>query len=166
MPLIGNTEDHIADDATTLAPITRERIEATLTTLEVNYGKDSDGDLVAGFDGNPCWFRISGPAGEDIAFVFDARWRHELPGELYGEALDTVNEWNAENMFPRAVTMQINDGQVIFGADFVRDYEFGVTDMQLRNEITIAITMTIRYWEMLDERFGDKALDPVDPVEG
>lgn len=164
MPLIGSTEDHLGDDANSLAPVTVERLGETLKVLEINYGDDGEGTLIAGFEGNPCWFRVAGPGGQDIAFVFDARWRHSLPADSMPDALMAINDWNQQNPFPRAMIANDEDGNVIFGCDFIRDFEFGLTDMQLRNDITIAITTTIQYWQMLDDRFeGQTISDDEEP---
>lgn len=153
MPIFGDNDQ--PDDAATLAPISTERIADTLTQLEVNFGTDDDGDIVAGFEGNPCWFRVAGPGEEAIAFSFNTRWRANLPADRASEALEAVNEWNVTQMFPRALVVPDEDGSLILGADYTSDHEFGLTDLQLSNDITIAITTAINYFEFLDERFGD-----------
>jgi hypothetical protein len=153
MPIFGDTDDLQGTDAATLAPITLSRVEAALDVLEINYGTDEDGDLFAGFEGNPCWFRVSGPGTDAIAFSFNARWKAWLDGEQLGPALAAVNEWNASQLFPRALCVQDESGELVLGADYTSDHEFGVTDLQLRNDITIAVTTAINYFQFLNERF-------------
>lgn len=155
MPILGDTDDLAMSDAETLAPISMARIAKSLDALEINYGTDEDGDFIAGFDGNPCWFQVTGPQNEPIAFSANARWKASLPGERVDDALGLVNEWNTTQMFPRALCVQDDEGEVVFGADYTRDYEFGVTDLQLRNDITIAVTTAINFFEHLGERFPD-----------
>ena len=153
MPIFGDTDDLQGADAATLGPITARRVESALEMLEVNYGEDPDGDLVAGFEGNPCWFRVSGPDNDPIAFSFNARWKAWLAPDQLGEALAAVNEWNVSQPFPRALCVQDESGELILGADYTTDHEFGVTDQQLRNDVTIAITTAINFFEYLAERF-------------
>lgn len=153
MPIFGDTDNPLSEDAQSLAPISRERLEATLTDLEITYGEDEDGDLIAGFEGHPCWFRITGPDDLEIAFSFNGRWRGAVPVQELPEAVMSVNEWNATQMFPRALCVEDGEGQVIFGADYLHDYEFGVTDQQLRNDVQIAVTTALNYFAFLDESF-------------
>lgn len=153
MPIFGDTDDLARGDAETLAPLSQERVTSTLDSLEINYGTDDEGDVVAGFEGNPCWFRTVGPGNETLAFSFNARWRAWLDGEQLAAALAAVNEWNATQVFPRALCVQDEQGELVLGADYTHDYEFGVTDLQLRNDVTIAVTQAMRYFEFLEERF-------------
>lgn len=155
MPIFGDIDDLARSDAGTLAPISMARIAHALETLEINYGTDDDGDFIAGFDGNPCWFQVTGPENEPIAFSTNSRWKATLPSDQIDTALSVVNEWNSSQMFPRALCVQDEDGDVVVGADYTRDYEFGVTDLQLRNDITIAVTTTINLFESLEERFPE-----------
>ncbi len=177
MPIFGDIENPYAADAATLAPLTNERLVATLETLEVAHVVDEDGDLVAGFDGNPCWFRLAGPEGQEIAFSFHTRWRGLVPADEWPQALVAVNEWNAAQPFPRALCFEDGAGGVLFGADYLHDYEFGVTDQQLVNDVQVAVTCALNYYAFLDEQFAhglpedepeplDEEPDqPVQPVE-
>ncbi|WP_296137494.1 YbjN domain-containing protein [uncultured Tessaracoccus sp.] len=162
MPLFGDTDDQSEIDAATLGPVTIQRIATTLDALEVNYGTDEDGDLIAGFGGNPCWFGVAGPGDQDIAFSFSARWRGSLEGDRIGDALATVNEWNASQMFPRAMCVSDEEDRLVFGADYIHDHEFGVTDLQLRNDVSIAITTAVNYFAFLDDRFPTSTGDDAD----
>lgn len=155
MPIFGDNDEQLAAGSESLGPITQQRLETALDALEVNYGHDDDGDVIAGFDGNPCWFRLSGPGEEEIAFTFNGRWKAWLPSERWLEALELANEWNASRMFPRALCVRDDDGDVILGVDYVVDYEFGVTDQQLRNDISIAITTTVDFFEQQDAAFPE-----------
>ena len=155
MPIFGDADDLTATDAATLAPISMARIASALETLEINYGTDDDGDFIAGFDGNPMWFQVTGPTNEPIAFSANARWKATLPADEIDVALRLVNEWNSTQMFPRALCVEDEGGEVVFGADYTCDYEFGVTDLQLRNDITIAVTTAINLFESLEERFPE-----------
>lgn len=167
MPLFGDT-DALADDAATLGPLTLERVEQALHALEVNYGTDEDGELIAGFEGNPCWFRATGHE-EQCIFSFNGRWKGALPPDQLGAALSFVNEWNATKMFPRALCVQTGDDVVILGVDYVSDHEFGVSDLQLRNDLSIAITTAVSFFEEASERFPTPDEDSAEeqpPAEG
>lgn len=166
MPLIGSTDDHLADDASTLGPITIERIGQMLSTLEINYGHEPEGEIIVGMDGHLCWFGVGGPGEGAVALIFDARWERTLTMDQLDEALALVNDWNQNATFPRAMVAVDQDGNVLLGADHARDCEFGITDMQLRNEILIAISTTVGYWKMLDERFPAEAAQDEAQVEG
>lgn len=155
--------DDMVTDAATLAPISRERICTALESLEVNFGTDEDGDLISGFNGNPCWFGLTGPEDALTALSFHTRWHPVIDPDQLPEALSAVNEWNSSQLFPRAMCINGEDENLLFVADYLQDYEFGVTDRQLCNDLSIAITTALNFYDFLAELFPE-SLDE-DPLE-
>lgn len=147
-----------ADDAATLAPITHERLVATLESMAFDFEED-DGVLTALIEGgHPCWFSITGPNDEEIALNIQARWRPSLDVSNLAQAFQTVNDWNGTQIFPRAITVPDENDNCVFVADFTQDFDRGVTDLQLENAIAVALTTTMNFLEYLNAQFPD-ALD-------
>ncbi|RRD47998.1 YbjN domain-containing protein [Tessaracoccus sp. OH4464_COT-324] len=136
-----------------LQPVTYESVQAALTEMNVNFGIDEDGDIVAAFEGNPCWVRILSNESDVKALMMLGRWQHTLSGEQYDSALEVVNEWNATRFFPRTSCVRTPEGMVVIGADYVRDVALGLTKEQLLSDLSVAITTCGAFFEHLDEHF-------------
>ncbi|MGO4105040.1 YbjN domain-containing protein [Leifsonia sp. YAF41] len=141
------------EDAATLGALTTERIENALNADGVNHGTDKDGDIVSAWDDNPFWFLVIG--NESPVLRISAKWKAWLPGASHAAAMDAANEWHTSRLFPRVQVSTDADGDVIFGIDHNVDLEFGVTDAQLRNEISTAIRSGLQFFGSLEERFPD-----------
>ena len=154
-----------ADDAATLAPITHERLVATLKNMELEF-EEEEGLLSAVIEGgHPCWFTVTGPGDEDIALNVQARWWPSLDVSTLGIAFQTVNEWNGNQLFPRAITIPDEDDNCVFVADFTHDFDRGVTDQQLENAVAVGVTTIMNFFEFLNAQFPD-ALDADDDSNG
>lgn len=139
------------EDAVTLGALSTQRIESALSADEVNYGNDSDGDIVSVWDDNPFWFLL---IGNDTPILrISAKWKAWLPAVSQTAAMDAVNEWHNSRLFPRVLVTTDADGDVFFGIDRNVDLEFGITDAQLRNEISTTIRAGLQFFEFLEERF-------------
>lgn len=144
-------------DFTTLAPLSKERMQAVLDAMDINHGTDDDGDIVAAFDDHMFWFFTGGESGE--IFLARAHWRAWLPNARLQEALETVNEWNGSRFFPAVSLIVDNDGDVILRAMRAADCEFGITDAQLSQELRTIIGTALQFFELLEERFPTAVAD-------
>ena len=154
------------DDAATLAPISHERLVAALESLDVSFGVDDDGMLYSMLEGgHPCGFGLTGPGEDDVVFWFHARWAPTLTSEELPVAFRAVNEWNATQLFPRALCIPDEDGNCVFVADYLHDYECGVTDAQLSNDISVAITTSINFVDYLNGEFPELVAADTDQSE-
>lgn len=143
--------DDFTADAATLGALTKQRIEAALSTDGVNYGNDSDGDIISVWDENPFWFLLIG--NESPILRISAKWKAWLPAASQTAATEAVNEWHNSRLFPRVLVSTDADGDVFFGIDRNVDLEFGITDAQLRNELNTTIRAGLQFFEFLEERF-------------
>jgi tetratricopeptide (TPR) repeat protein len=132
-------------------PVTMGRIQAILDDAEVNYDLDDSGGIASGWDGNPYWFHLVGDRADLLRA--HAQWQESLGPERRVAALEAANEWNTSRLFPRAAVGTDDTGDVVFIADHQAAFEFGVTDEQLRNEIFIAISTGLQFFEFLAEKF-------------
>lgn len=144
-------QTRMAADAKTLGKLSTDRIRRTLESMEVKFGEDEDGDIVALFDDHYFLFRVSGK--NDDVLRIDGRWRAWLPADRRMDAIEAANEWNDNHLFPRAGVSSDNDGDTILRVDRMADLEFGVTDAQLRNELSVAISTGVEYFEFVEDRF-------------
>lgn len=143
--------DDFTADAATLGALTTQRIEAALSADGVNFGNDGDGDIISVWDENPFWFLLIG--NESPILRISAKWKAWLPSTSRTAAMDTINEWHNSRLFPRVLLTSDADGDVFFGVDRNVDLEFGVTDAQLRNELSTTIRAGLQFFEFLEERF-------------
>ena len=134
-----------------MGALSTQRIESALSADGVNYGNDGDGDIVSVWDDNPFWFLL---IGNDTPILrISAKWKAWLPAVSQTAAMDAVNEWHNSRLFPRVLLTSDADGDVFFGVDRNVDLEFGVTDAQLRNELSTTIRAGLQFFEFLEERF-------------
>ncbi|RZU65343.1 putative sensory transduction regulator [Microterricola gilva] len=138
-------------DAATLGALSTQRIEAALSADGVNFGNDSDGDIISVWDENPFWFLLIGT--ESPILRISAKWKAWLPAANQAAATDAVNEWHNSRLFPRVLLSTDADGDVFLGIDRNVDLEFGITDAQLRNELSTTIRAGLQFFEFLEERF-------------
>lgn len=145
----------ITPNTPSLAPLSQERLKAVLEADGMNYGIDDDGDLGGWWDGHLFYFFLMGPAKEILQIR--GRWNRDIPNSELEALLATANQVHIERMFPRVAVLPGDDGSLgIYGAHTV-DYEHGVTDDQLRLHFATAISSTLQFFTLLDERYPEAA---------
>ncbi|MDR0415881.1 MAG: YbjN domain-containing protein [Propionibacteriaceae bacterium] len=144
--------DQTSGDAATLAPLSRERIEAVFQKKEWRYQVDSDGDLGGIWDDNLFYFFTAGERKE-ILYI-RGRWHHALSIDQRNEAREVIDSWHLDRLWPKGYTRVDDDGQVRIFAELVVDFENGVTDGQLTQTVMCGISTSIQLFEHLANHFG------------
>ncbi|MDR1852148.1 MAG: YbjN domain-containing protein [Propionibacteriaceae bacterium] len=135
-----------------LAPLSRERVEQALQANEWHYQVDSDGDVGGIWDDNVFYFFISGEQNEILNIR--GRWHHSLRIEQRAEAREVIDIWHQERLWPKGYTHVDDDGKLRIFAEHVVDWEFGLTDEQLLQTISCALSSSLQLFQHLAEHFG------------
>ena len=138
-----------------LAPLTKERIKATLEASSWSYHVDSDGDIGSGWDHGVIWFFTYGNQAE----ILQVRgiWDGKLSPDDLPQALDVVNEWNCDRLFPKVYARINDERQLRVISEHSLDYEHGLTDEQLNLHVNTGIATSCQLWERLNEAFPEAA---------
>jgi hypothetical protein len=136
------------------APLSVERVAARMDAQGYRYQIDDDGDLGGYWDGHLFYFFVQG-ASKEILQV-RGRWQRHVPAESRTSALDVVNDWNTEKLWPKGY-VRLEDGELGVYGEVTVDYEHGVTDAQLDQQILCGVSTTIQMFELLDQVFPEAA---------
>lgn len=129
--------------------VTQERIEQALTSLELNFERDEDGDTVLGFEELVCFFGVN-----DNNFVGWANWRGAATTEEDIAQLHLViNEVNKEVPMLRTSAREGEAGVWPQGFTLFPTPE-GVSDEQLKNMLDYFFYASHFMAAMLSEHIG------------
>ncbi len=133
-----------------LAPLTHERITATLDAHGYRYAIDGDGDIGGIWDDHVFYFvRI----GADREFLqVRGRWTRPLSAAHYLEVLEVANTWNTEKVFPKTY-VRVEDDLLGVYAEHAVDYRPGVSDSQLDQHLGCAVSTALAFFSHLDEQY-------------
>lgn len=145
-------EDAALEAAPTLPLLSRDRVAAILEKNDWSFGTDDDGDLIGTWDDTPFWFVLTGQQKEILQVVCQCRKTFE-PNQLL-DLQRALDDWNRDKIWPRAYfrTRPQTGALVIFG-DVAIDYEKGVTDDQIEQQLHCAIDTGVemcRHFSNLD----------------
>ena len=134
-----------------LAQLSKERIKPAIEAKGWAYDVDSDGDIGAGWDTGVFWFLASGRDGE----VLQIRgiWRGDLTGEQFGQAAALTNDWNMNTLWPKAYVRTNDKGVVNVFTEVSVDWEPGVTDEQIQQQLDCALATSHELFAKLAEEF-------------
>ncbi|MBK8758297.1 MAG: YbjN domain-containing protein [Actinomycetales bacterium] len=130
----------------------RERVNAALTRLEVNFGVDDDGDAMAWF-GDRQFVRFVS-MGESLE-VFQVRniWLPTVPSSFRSELIDRCNTWNSDRIWPKTFVRSDEDGMLVVMAEVNVDFECGVSDALIEQTIRCAISTGGAFFDELEEAY-------------
>ncbi len=132
------------------APLSRDRIEAILTSKGWNYGIDDDGDLGGSWDGNVFYFFVMGT--KDEILQVRGRWSRTLSAADQTQVALLANEVNQSKIWPKVYSRVEGDELGVY-AEVSTDLEFGVADDQLEQLVECGLFSGLQFFEQLDERF-------------
>lgn len=133
-------------------PFNKERWDAVLTSLEVNFAIDEDGDLFGDWESMRLWFLVAGDKNDLMAMR--SMWDIRPPIEAYDYMVEAINSWNRDHFWPKAIVTRGEQHLGIFG-DLVIDIETGVTDDFLRQQVRCMIGMSDQLYTYLAELFPE-----------
>ncbi len=140
------------------APLTRERVEAFLTSRDWRYFVDSDGDLGGNWDGKVFFFFLMGEKQEILQVR--GRWNRTLPASAEAQVALVANEFNRDKIWPK-VYARVEDDQLAVYTEVATDLEFGVADDQLGQLLECGLFTGLQFFDALDARFPDTAAQTV-----
>lgn len=138
-----------------LAPLSNERITATLDRCGWRYSIDSDGDVGGIWDGHMFYFLRFGKDKEILQVR--GRWTRGVDPAERGRLLELVNDWNDGKVWPKAYVHVNDKGQAHVFAELGVDYEDGLSDAQLERHLRCAIATSLQLFEHLDEQYPEAA---------
>ncbi|GMA30667.1 YbjN domain-containing protein [Litorihabitans aurantiacus] len=148
------TKPQDAASAGGLAPLTTDRIKATLDARGSQYGVDDDGDVGGYWDGHLFYFFLLGQSSEYLQVR--GRWNRRVGIDQLDAVTRLVNTWNADKLWPK-VYVRAEDDLVGVYAEHTVDYEHGVSDEQLDLHLACAIATSGQAFDQLDESYPSEA---------
>lgn len=129
--------------------VTQERLEQALTELNLNFGRDDDGDTILGFEELLCFFTVS-----DINFIGWANWMGGAKtDEDIADLYLAVNEVNKE--VPMVRTRVIESEGSAFPQGFALfPVPDGASDEQLKSMVDYFFHASHMMAHLLNEQVG------------
>jgi hypothetical protein len=131
--------------------LTIHRVGDTLTTHGFTFRMDDDGDLTGLWEGHPFWFMLRGDGGEVLHIL--GRWSEPLARPARLALLQAVNDWNRDQLLPKASIRTEGDALVLY-ADHAVILQGGVTDEQLSTTIMGTLTTTLGLFNALTSQIS------------
>ncbi|MDO4897818.1 MAG: YbjN domain-containing protein [Rothia sp. (in: high G+C Gram-positive bacteria)] len=148
--------DSALTPASTLEPLTVERLRTALTQLEVNL-EEEDGNLIAHFEQGYFFFMV---LGDGQVLNVRGTWRGHLPAEGLAAASTLTENWNREMMIPKTYPATINEGDadlVLLLAECAFPTGRGLTDDQLIELVSTGISACLNFFEVATGQLGGDA---------
>lgn len=142
--------------AAALAPLTSDRIKATLDSRGSQYGVDDDGDIGGYWDGHLFYFFLLGGSSEYLQVR--GRWNRKVSIDQIDALTRLTNAWNADKLWPKLYTRAEDDVVGVY-AEHTVDYEHGLTDEQLDLHLACAIATSGQAFDQLDESYPVQAAE-------
>lgn len=136
-----------------LLPLSKDRIKAGLERAGWSYSVDSDGDIGGGWEYASFYFFANGDDNE--LFCIRGAWRGQLEPEQLGRALEICNAWNAEKLWPKTYARVDDEGMVRLHTEHNVDFEPGITDEQLSQQLLCAINTSMAFYEEVNEAYPE-----------
>ncbi len=140
-------------DATTLAPLSKEAVEAEFRSQSLRWSRDSDDDLHLFVNGSHFYVLLLG-SEEDVLHVRGS-WQRSLPSQLATDAAQFCLEWNRDKVFPKLYTRVDDTGRVRLMGEVSTDLTAGVAPVQLHYLVNYAFSTTLQAFGEADEHFPD-----------
>ncbi len=140
--------------AAPLAPLSLERVTEQLDHEGIVYFRDEDNDIVATWDNSAFWFMLGGGSNEFLRV--QGRWYATLDPSRKAQALELVNSWNAEKLWPKVYIQLNNQARLVIMTEHDVDYEAGLTDEQLRLHLRCVISTSMQFFEHLAQTFPEE----------
>lgn len=136
-----------------LLPLSKDRIKAGLEHEGWSYSVDSDGDIGGGWEYASFYFFVEGK--EDELFCIRGNWRGMLESSHLETAIALCNTWNAEKLWPKTYARLDEEGNVRVHTEHNVDYEQGISDGQLRQQLLCAVNTGMAFYEQVNETFPE-----------
>lgn len=136
-----------------LAPLCRDRVESQLKRMDWRYFIDSDGDLGSVWGDNDVFYFLLRGSDEEILHI-QAMWHQTMPIERIEEVREQIDQWNLKRLWPKGSHRISDEGRIRVFAEVSVDWEPGVTDNQILQQIRCALGTTSQFFETLQNELG------------
>ena len=92
---------------------------------------------------------------EDELLCIRGNWRGQLPSEELANIAMICNTWNAERLWPKTYARVDNEGAVRVHTEHNVDFEQGVTDGQLSQQLQCAVSTSMSFYEQVNEAYPE-----------
>lgn len=131
-----------------LAPLSVERIEASLARLEVEGEVLDNGGVLVHFEN--CYFMMNLGGSAQSVLMVSGTLREMVPLEGLGALRDFAEDWNREQMFPKVFSAVMEGEETPFAVlrcEVNMPYSSGLTDEQLDEHLTLAFSTVMSCFE-------------------
>lgn len=139
------------DPESGLTPLSQERIQLALDFRGWNYQLDDEGDIVAAWEDGFFYFLLSGESKE-ILYI-RGTWFVNLTTDEIPLAQQTCQDWNQNTLWPKAYTSTSDTGVVRVCCEHAVDWEHGLTNKQLGQQMLCTVNTGMSFFEKLNEVF-------------
>ncbi|WP_128772179.1 type III secretion system chaperone family protein [Actinomyces oricola] len=135
-------------------PLSVERLERIFEHKSWYYRLDEDGDLTGRWDNEIFTFMLRGP-DRDILNIMGYMCE-DIPMSRLEEARFALEEWHHSHLWPTCFWRENEDAGLTFsvGASVAVDWEHGVTDDQLAQQIDCALSTCMQAFDDMRARLG------------
>lgn len=136
-----------------LAPLTREAIEAVLDGWGASYARDDDGDVGGFWDGHLFFFLRGGEEG--TVLTIRGRWGRDVGADQLGPIVALINTWHDEKVWPKGYARIEGDERLGVYGEVSTPLSSGVTPEQLNDLIGCGLATTLQLFEHIDEHYPE-----------
>jgi Putative bacterial sensory transduction regulator len=148
--LIADTEPSLG-----LAPLARTLILDWLKDNNYYYFVDSDNDIGGLWNSRIFYFLLFGSSTEILQVR--GQWNRNITIERIEEILDFCNEWNTDQLWPKAYLRVQDNGVVQVYGEVSVDFEHGLNRDQLDNTLSCGLGTASMLFDALDAKYPDPA---------
>ena len=136
------------------APVTRQRVAASLARSGYRYLTDTDGDLF----GLWAYRFFSFYLVRDSVLQVRGRWSRQADVTHLWEILMFTDSWNGQHSHPKCYVRVNDDGRLHVITEVAVPIEAGLTDEQLDHQIAVGLSAGLAVFDELDRRYPDPVL--------
>jgi len=126
--------------------LSMQRIGDHLTSRGYHFRIDDDGDITGTWDGHRFWFLLLGENQEILQVR--GRWADPIHAASRLDALQVVNDWNRERIWPKVYLRAEPAGLALY-AEISVDFEYGATDAQLGQIISCGLVTAVQLFRAI-----------------
>lgn len=140
----------------TPAPVTRERLAASMTRRGYHYLTDTAGDLCGLWSYRFFSFYIV----RESVLQIRGRWTRQADLTRLREMLAFTDAWNTQRPNPKCYVRVNDDGRVHVVTEVSVPIAAGLSDEQLDHHIAVGLMAGSAVFDELDRRYPDPVLTP------
>ncbi|MSS85020.1 YbjN domain-containing protein [Actinomycetaceae bacterium WB03_NA08] len=129
-------------------PLSQERLITVFKENDWRYFIDDEDDFGALWDGSTFFFLLRGDEQEILHI--QSLWNREIDPERLDDVRIFIEEWHRTHFWPKCFYRIREDGKVRVFTENNIDWEHGVTDKQLQQQVTCAVASSRSFYDGLE----------------